>query len=290
MKITFLGTAASEGFPDPFCRCAGCEDARREGGRSLRLHSAALVNDDLLIDLGPGLTAAAMKLGIDLAGVRYVLQTHTHGDHLDALTMHARLPRGGHPPLTGMEPIQLRCAEAVLDRLDTILKLHERGVTMRDPDVQARFGLEATPIAPWEGFTVGPYRVQTVAASHDEGREAMLFAIEGRVSGGRLFYGTDTGPLPGETWPRLAELGWTFDLFILDHTFGFGKPSSGHLNQAQFLDEVAAARVAGVIGEETRVIATHLAHHSHPAHGALCRNACEHGYEIAWDGWTVTTA
>jgi phosphoribosyl 1,2-cyclic phosphodiesterase len=121
MRITFLGTAASEGFPDPFCRCAGCEDARREGGRSLRLHAAALVNDDLLIDLGPALTAAAMKLGIDLAGIRYALQTHAHGDHLDALTINARLPRSGYPPHAGMESLHLHCAEAVLDRIDTIL-------------------------------------------------------------------------------------------------------------------------------------------------------------------------
>src|ERR1700680_3510978 len=60
MKLRFLGTAASEGYPDAFCDCANCRRAREVRGRSLRRRSAALVNDDLLIDFGPDLMAAAL--------------------------------------------------------------------------------------------------------------------------------------------------------------------------------------------------------------------------------------
>jgi phosphoribosyl 1,2-cyclic phosphodiesterase len=287
MQLTFLGTAASEGFPDPFCRCAGCVAARQEGGRSLRLHSAALINDDLLIDHGPSLLAAAMKLGIDLGGVAWALQTHPHGDHLDALTLFGR---SRQCRVEGLVETHLHCAPATLDRIDAFLSLSHRTESIRDPVTQAMYALRISEIAPWQAVTMGPYRVQSVAASHDEGHEAMLFAIEDTRSGGRAFYGTDTGPLPAGTWERLAELGWAFDLLILDHTFGFGKRSSGHLNADQFLEEVTAARAAGVIGEETRVIATHLGHHSHPAHAEITAWAADRGYEIAWDGLTVSTA
>ncbi len=289
MQITFLGTAASEVFPDPFCRCDGCAAARREGGRSLRLNSAALINDDLLIDLGPTLGAVAMNLGIDLAGVRYGLQTHRHEDHLDALTLENRQPRSGHPMLDGMSQLLLHCSHPVQDRIDRILKLRERDTTIRDPATAAAFGLEVVTIAPWQAFQAGSYRVQPVAASHDEGHESMLFALEDVRDGGRIFYGTDTGPLAPETWTRLAGMGWIFDLFVLDHTFGFGDRSTGHLNADQFLEEVTAARTAGVIGTGTRIIATHLAHHSHPAHSEIAAWAEQRGYEIAWDGWTVAT-
>ena len=34
MNLTFLGTAASEGYPDAFCGCANCERARDLGGAS----------------------------------------------------------------------------------------------------------------------------------------------------------------------------------------------------------------------------------------------------------------
>ena len=53
MDITFLGTAAANAYPEAFCRCVTCERARALGVPSLRKRSALLVNDDLLIDLGP---------------------------------------------------------------------------------------------------------------------------------------------------------------------------------------------------------------------------------------------
>ena len=50
MKFKFLGTAAAEGIPGPFCACENCRLAREEGGRSIRGRSQALVDDCLLID------------------------------------------------------------------------------------------------------------------------------------------------------------------------------------------------------------------------------------------------
>src|SRR4051794_21346604 len=82
MKLRFLGTAASEGYPDAFCDCDNCRQSRARGGRSLRRRSAALIDDELLIDFGPDLMAAALMDGISLAQVQYCLQTHEHADHL----------------------------------------------------------------------------------------------------------------------------------------------------------------------------------------------------------------
>jgi hypothetical protein len=60
MELTFLGTAASEGYPDAFCGCANCERARALGGCNLRKRSAALPDGTLLLDLGPDVMAALM--------------------------------------------------------------------------------------------------------------------------------------------------------------------------------------------------------------------------------------
>lgn len=35
MKIQYLGTAASEGWPALFCSCEACEKARKLGGRNI---------------------------------------------------------------------------------------------------------------------------------------------------------------------------------------------------------------------------------------------------------------
>ncbi len=51
MKLTYLGTAAAEGWPAVFCNCPCCRQARVLGGKDIRTRSQALVNEDLLLDL-----------------------------------------------------------------------------------------------------------------------------------------------------------------------------------------------------------------------------------------------
>ena len=50
MKVTFLGTGAGEPTPGRWCSCPACEAARTNGGRDVRLRSAALINDDAHFD------------------------------------------------------------------------------------------------------------------------------------------------------------------------------------------------------------------------------------------------
>ncbi|NJO83030.1 MAG: hypothetical protein HC828_09540 [Blastochloris sp.] len=95
MQITFLGTAAANAYPEAFCRCANCTQARTLGGPSLRARSAALINHDLLIDLGPDIHTAAMRLGCGLDQVQFCLQTHAHADHLDPSHLLSRSPAYG---------------------------------------------------------------------------------------------------------------------------------------------------------------------------------------------------
>jgi phosphoribosyl 1,2-cyclic phosphodiesterase len=57
--------------------------------------SAALINNDLLIDLGPDIMAASHIHGCALDDVRYCLQTHPHADHLDLSHLLSRSPGYG---------------------------------------------------------------------------------------------------------------------------------------------------------------------------------------------------
>ena len=95
MIVTFLGTAAANAFPEAFCKCKNCEQARLLGGFSLRKRSAILVNDDLLIDLNPDIMAASQTHGCSLTNVCYCLQTHPHADHLDLSHLLSRSPEYG---------------------------------------------------------------------------------------------------------------------------------------------------------------------------------------------------
>jgi len=54
-----------------------------------------LINDDLPIDLGPGIMAASHMHSRALDEVRYCLQTHPHSDHLDLSHLLSRSPDYG---------------------------------------------------------------------------------------------------------------------------------------------------------------------------------------------------
>ena len=83
MRITFLGTAAATSFPLTFCRCKNCEDARKYKGKSIRKRSSLLIDDKILIDMGPDFITSLNLCGKNITKIKYLLQTHPHSDHFD---------------------------------------------------------------------------------------------------------------------------------------------------------------------------------------------------------------
>lgn len=284
MQLRFLGTSAAGGFPNPHCACENCLAARAEGGKSIRFQSSAMIDDDLIIDFGPDLLGAAMRHCVDFTTVHWALQTHPHHDHLLPLHAVARSASWAAqrvPPLTwfGAEAT----VHAVVDNLGK--SASKMDMAIDDPERAAK--LHFITITPWQELRFGPYLVQTIAANHDPSVNPMLFAIE--RDGRRLLYGTDTTSLSDDTWPRLAELGWTFDVVVFDHNDGHMRPvSHTHMGSEGMRAEVARMRDFGMVSDATRVIGTHLGHHSHGPHSIEAAKAEALGYEIAFDGMTVS--
>ena len=283
LELLFLGTAASEGYPDAFCACPNCEQARALGGRSLRKRSAALIDDILLCDLGPDLMAAAIAHGVSLTGVRWCIQTHEHQDHLDPSHLLSRSPLCGVPdaPL-----LTWYASHGALCRAAEVLGDHVPEDGLLDPEIGDRLNLRVCPIDPGESFLAGPYRVTAVPAAHGRGISPLLYVIE--RNGRAIFYGTDTGPLPELAWEVLRGWSGALDLVILDHTFGLEDRATGHMNADQFREQIVRMRDERLLSPKCRVIAHHLGHHSNPDHETLQAMATEWGYEVAYDGMRVT--
>lgn len=72
MKILFLGTGAADWQRE--------KDPKAE----YRRNASVLIDEKLLIDPGPGVLDAANEFGVDVTGIKYILSTHSHGDHLNA--------------------------------------------------------------------------------------------------------------------------------------------------------------------------------------------------------------
>jgi len=284
MQLTFLGTAAANAYPEAFCRCPNCEQARLEGGRSLRKRSAALINNDLLIDLGPDILSASQMHQVDLTNVHYCLQTHAHADHLDLSHLLSRSPGFG---IVGAPRLHLYASSATLDRADRTFKSDLERYGLFDPEAEEGLNLTIHKIEAFHPFNVGPYRVVAFPANHAPGIGALLFAIE--VDGHSIFYGTDTAVLAEETWQAFRQYDMHFDLVILDHTYGPDELGRDHLSAHQFIEHVERMRYEDILKESGRAFATHIFHEGNPIHTELSKYALRHGYEIAYDGLIVNT-
>ncbi|QMU22789.1 bifunctional adenosylcobinamide kinase/adenosylcobinamide-phosphate guanylyltransferase [Gordonia rubripertincta] len=246
MKVTLLGSGAADGWPNAFCRCDSCADARRL--RDFRAQTAALVDEALMLDFGPDAPGAAVRHGVSLAGVRHALITHAHVDHLapPSLLFRSWVEGAGELELIGPADALDACRPWVA------------------PDAAVRF----TPVVAGDRLRVGEYDVRVLPARHQVFRDgdAVLYDVTG-VDGTRLLWATDTGVWPSDWFDRLG--GAAFDAVFLEETFGDrGELSDGHLGLAGFGTLVEALREVGAIVDSTDVVAVHLGHHNPPV-GAL---------------------
>ena len=282
MKFTFLGTSAANAFPEPFCRCHNCEQARKLGGPSLRKRAAALINNDLLIDLGPDVLTAAAQHNIPFTNVRYCLQTHAHDDHLDTSHFLSRSPGFG---VVGAPRLHFYASAGTIQAATIRLERDCAPYRFGDPKLIKQLNLEVHVIEAFKIYQIGPYQVIPFPANHDPVVEPLLYAIQS--AGSCLFYGTDTAILSQETWDGFHQYQLCFDLVILDHTYGPEEIGTDHLSALQLIEHMERLRVEGLLTENARVFATHIAHEGNPAHPDLAAFAAEHGYEIAYDGLAI---
>jgi phosphoribosyl 1,2-cyclic phosphate phosphodiesterase len=279
MIITFLGTSAANAYPEAFCRCKNCEQAWILGGKSIRKRSSALVNDDLLIDLGPDIMTASNIHNCSLLNVTYCLQTHAHADHLDTSHFLSRSPGYG---VVGAPCLHFYASPGTLRQAAQLLARDCSPSGFLDPKIGEQLNLEVYPINPLQSIEMGPYLVTAFSANHDPYVESLLYAVQS--NGRAVFYGTDTAALPEETWQAFHKSKLKFDLIILDHTYGPDELGSDHLSAHQLIEHVARFHEEGLLTSVARAFATHIAHQGNPPHPQLSEYARQNGYEIAYDG------
>jgi phosphoribosyl 1,2-cyclic phosphate phosphodiesterase len=282
MEVTFLGTSAANAFPEAFCRCDNCEQARILGGPSLRKRSSLLINDDLLIDLGPDIMTSAQIHGRTLTNVRYCLQTHAHADHLDVSHFLSRSPGFG---VKGAPRLHFYASRGSLRFAAKMLARDFPQSSFLDPKMGDRLNLEIHQIESFQSINIGAYQVITFPATHDPGVEPLLFAV--REGDRTIFYGTDTAALSEDVWQGFHRFQLRFYLVILDHTYGPSEIGGDHLSAQQVINHVARMRAEGLMEGGARAYATHIAHEGNPPHPNLVDFAAQHDYAIAFDGLTV---
>lgn len=261
MRVRLLGTGASNGWPDPWCSCASCAAATAQD--VLRGQTGTLVDDRLLLDLGPELPRAALRQGRTLAGVQAVLVTHLHEDHFAPASL---MWRGWQP---APAPLELLGPPAVIE-----------GARRRaDPSVNLR------AVRAGQRLTTAGYQVAVLPANHgdDSVGPPVLYDITG-PDGGRLLYATDTGVLPEPALRLAADR--AYDLVLMElSTMGLDT----HLDLTTFPRQLDRLRAVGAIADRTRVIAVHLGH-GNPPPDVLDGLLASWGAAAGRDGQVLDTA
>jgi phosphoribosyl 1,2-cyclic phosphate phosphodiesterase len=284
MRFTFLGTAASEGFPMEGCRCANCEAARERSSALVRKRALGLVNDDLLLDFGPDVLEACTAHGVALGRVRYCLVTHADWDHLYVQNLVRRAVEYGG---VGTARLHVYASGAVAEHAIGSLQADGWDFTPAADGaaVSAGLNLAVHRVAALQTFAVGPYRVTAFPANHVPAPEPLVYAVEGE--GRAIFYGVDTAELAEVVWRTCHAQGLRFDLVALDHTYGPDTTKTDHLNPRTFAEHVARLRREGLLSDGARIFAHHVAHEPVPPRARLAASAAAHGYEVAYDGLAV---
>ena len=187
--------------------------------------------------------------------------------------------------VVGAPQLHYYASSATLARADQTFRRDLAGYGLLDAEAEEELNLKVHHVNPYEPYTVGQYTVIALPANHAPGFGAHLYAVE--MDGCSIFYGTDTAEFLDETWRGFHDHKLKFDVVVLDHTYGPEEPGSDHLSARQVAEHTKRMRVEGILKENGRVFATHIAHEGNPIHTELAAFAKRNGYEIAYDGLVV---
>ncbi len=234
------------------------------------------------MDFPPEIAHQAFRHRVDLAGLRYLLMTHSHGDHWFPYLLRWRHraevisedpPTNiGGPRFTALPTLHIygnAAVEAVLQR--------ELGSNL------APYDLEYHCIHPGDSFRAGAVSVTAVRANHDVGSEEALHYICQDVRA-TVLYGLDGSTFLSETRERLRD--FRFDAVVLESTFGQGE-GGGHRNFARLTEEADWFRQEKLLTGGGIIVATHFSPHHCPPHRQTEAYLRPFDIIAAWDGMEI---
>lgn len=276
MKLLYLGTAAAEGFPSVFCRCAVCARAQAERGKNIRTRASLLVNGHLLIDLSPDILGQRLRHQLDLAAVDTLCITHSHSDHLAAAEL-TRRSTANYCYIPGETPLHVYGNARVTGEVWRSLQV-EFG-SREDPSFQVH------TIKPWDSVHSGELCITALPARHDPMEDCFLYLVE-EEGGDALLYANDTALLPRKTVTELACRldGRKLRYVSMDCTHGLGSGSPYHMGAGENRALKAMLEELGCAGASTQFLATHFSHNCGMLHHELEESLRPYGIFPAWDG------
>lgn len=272
MKLHFLGTAASEGIPNPFCRCEHCLKARKLAGKDIRTHSSAIVDDIMLIDVSPTFSYQLMRDGMDATHFESLLFTHTHPDHFNVGELFSRMEGYGFEI---NHPLHIFGNDRAINGCIEILP----GYT------KERFAFHC--LIPFVTVERNGYKITPLLANHAKWELCYVYHIE--KDGKAIFYGHDSGWFPELTWQWLENK--PLDIVVFECTYGLnGKDrTDNHMSLETVFAAKEKLQQQGCLHQATQIVVSHISHSGKLLHHELETVCAPHHIRVAYDGLTLET-
>lgn len=268
MKLTYLGTAAAEGFPAVFCNCEYCRKARKLGGKNIRTRSQALINDELIVDFPPDTYYHFLKHKIEADAIKYMIITHAHCDHfyIDDFSMR-------HAPFSHAmraESLKVVCTKTAYDSFN-----------------EEHANVEPILIEPYQTLELGKYKITALPARHMLNAVAVYYIIsDGEKT---LLYANDTGEFYDESYEFIEKGGFHFDLVSFDCTICWRDTNitNGHMGMPANKRVYDKLKSIGAVNDDTVVYVNHFSHNGNPLHSVMSKEAKKYGFLSSYDGCEV---
>ena len=231
-----------------------------------RRNSSALLNGEILFDAPDHIWDYRAKSGRAqlLDGVRLLLVTHDHPDHISVSSVRA---------LAAEHPITVACDEALWRELSDIEGVRHLSLSLNEP------------------CELMGYRITPVLANHDVVVSADQRAVHYIVTTPdqkTVFYGLDGAWLLRPTWQVM--LTHRFDLMVFDCTCGDADDWRlfEHNTIPMLRTMTAEVKRLGMLTEGGRLVASHLARTLHADPDTTRRILSDFGMQMAEDGLVLT--
>jgi phosphoribosyl 1,2-cyclic phosphate phosphodiesterase len=264
VRVFFLGTGAAEGFPALFSQTPINQEARRRGGKNLRLRSGILVDETTRVDLCPDALAQVHKYPqLDLAAIEQLLFTHTHDDHFAARELQY-LSQNFAPDRQKM--LEIGGSHQAIKAL-----CGEISHFFEEPPLRFR------TLEPFTEVPVGHLWVTPLVANHKA--DELCFNYLFRDGDTRFLYASDTGWYAAETWAFLESV--SLDAAIIECGRGISQSTyEGHLS----LEQCIAFKAKLALKPRAPVYLTHICHTGLLLHEEMSELCAPHGISVAYDG------
>ncbi len=274
MKLTYLGTAAAEGWPAVFCNCEYCIRAEKLGGKNIRTRSQSLINDDLLIEFNGDTYAHALKNGFDLSAVKYCFITHSHLDHFQPTDLVFRTD-GVYAHKITVPTMQLFGSK------DVIAKYEKYRIAVSDEPIPQ---IEINEVFAYQTVKIGDYEITPLPANHAMEETAFVYLIKGDKT---LLYLHDTGKPFDEVYNYLVKNKVRADLISYDCTYVALPSGERHMGLDTIPEVQKKLTELGIADENTIHVVNHFSHNGKLLHDELCEEAKKINCLTSYDGMSI---